>query len=155
MQEHGVFYEPSKRPVARVPGYTRGKTGCLTCRQTKKRCDGSDGRCDQCRRLKLRCLWELERDIVAAARTAPLSGPGSQIVLFKAPNPTQFGLEVSDETANGWNRRQALRYYIQAFAAILSTKIESNGFLTGMCVSRCWLSVTSPFTIAMAWPHDR
>lgn len=147
MQEHGVSLKSPDRSTVKVPSHTRGKTGCLTCRRRKKRCDGSDGRCEQCRRLNLRCVWEAERDIVAAAaRAAPSNTPDAQVALFKAPIANRFGLKVSDETANGWNRRLALRYYIQAFAAILSTNTENNGFLTGTFVQSLRINYSYPHT---------
>ncbi|RLV83864.1 hypothetical protein JA9_003578 [Meyerozyma sp. JA9] len=46
--------KPSSQPVKR-----RTKSGCLTCRQRKKKCDEDkvDGKCQACTRNFLQCCW--------------------------------------------------------------------------------------------------
>ncbi|KAL7904546.1 fungal transcriptional regulatory protein [Trichoderma velutinum] len=56
----------SKARVRRV------RTGCLTCKNRRKKCDETKPRCDDCRRLRLDCEWPpkcLKSKTVAAAVT--------------------------------------------------------------------------------------
>jgi hypothetical protein len=53
-------------------------------------------------------------------------------VIQMAPAPASFLQSDSEELAcRSLDRRLALRYYIQAFNAMLTTNLENNGFLTG------------------------
>ncbi|SPO05154.1 uncharacterized protein DNG_07840 [Cephalotrichum gorgonifer] len=45
---------PPSAPTTRP---TRSKTGCLTCRRRKVRCDEQRPRCSHCERLNLECRW--------------------------------------------------------------------------------------------------
>ncbi|OJJ31458.1 hypothetical protein ASPWEDRAFT_32090 [Aspergillus wentii DTO 134E9] len=45
-----------RRPRRR-PAYLRTKTGCLTCRQRKKKCDETRFICQNCSRGSLSCVW--------------------------------------------------------------------------------------------------
>lgn len=50
------------RPTARYPTtfrvrHPRAKTGCLTCRSRKKKCDEAKPCCAGCRRRDLDCIW--------------------------------------------------------------------------------------------------
>ena len=45
------------RHVKRKRGLTRTKTGCLTCRKRRKKCDGEVPLCGHCERLRLDCAW--------------------------------------------------------------------------------------------------
>ncbi|KAH0847646.1 hypothetical protein AYO21_02924 [Fonsecaea monophora] len=45
------------RAPRRRPAHLRTKTGCLTCRQRKKKCDEHRGVCHNCARRKTDCVW--------------------------------------------------------------------------------------------------
>ncbi|KAB8230235.1 Zn(II)2Cys6 transcription factor [Aspergillus alliaceus] len=45
------------RPPRRRPAHLRTKTGCLTCRKRKKKCDETPGTCSNCARRWLPCEW--------------------------------------------------------------------------------------------------
>ncbi|OGM44995.1 hypothetical protein ABOM_005796 [Aspergillus bombycis] len=45
------------RPPRRRPAHLRTKTGCLTCRKRKKKCDETPGTCSNCARRWLSCEW--------------------------------------------------------------------------------------------------
>ncbi|KAE8382002.1 hypothetical protein BDV26DRAFT_288977 [Aspergillus bertholletiae] len=45
------------RPSRRRPAHLRTKTGCLTCRKRKKKCDETPGTCSNCARRWLSCEW--------------------------------------------------------------------------------------------------
>jgi transcriptional activator protein UGA3 len=60
-----------------------------------------------------------------------MSRQSGNSVLNMAPAPTSFLQSDSEELASrSLDRRLALRYYIQAFNAMLTTNLENNGFLT-------------------------
>jgi transcriptional activator protein UGA3 len=140
MQEHHLtLHQSPSRRASKLQAYARDRRGCLTCRKRKKKCDNTEGRCQQCLRLNLHCEWEPERYVSAQTRhrspTWPLDADGhaGAITIIKAPDPLQFWSQATEEKGSPeiWNRRLALRYYIQSFAAILSCNVENNGFLSG------------------------
>ncbi|KIW33279.1 uncharacterized protein PV07_00139 [Cladophialophora immunda] len=45
------------RKPRRRPAHLRTKTGCLTCRQRKKKCDEHPGVCQNCAKRKIDCIW--------------------------------------------------------------------------------------------------
>ncbi|KAB8216341.1 fungal-specific transcription factor domain-containing protein [Aspergillus novoparasiticus] len=47
----------SYRAPRRRPAHLRTKTGCLTCRKRKKKCDETPGTCSNCARRWLSCEW--------------------------------------------------------------------------------------------------
>lgn len=57
MHAEALFEEENLSP----PRSKRSRTGCLTCRSRKKRCDetkcGTSQACTECRRLNLLCKW--------------------------------------------------------------------------------------------------
>lgn len=54
----------------RSKGFSRTKTGCLTCRQRRKKCDELKPTCTGCARNFIHCSWPSPRD---AQRTSPRS----------------------------------------------------------------------------------
>lgn len=46
----------------------RSRTGCLTCRRRKKKCDESHPSCSGCRRNNLECYWESNAPICTTRR---------------------------------------------------------------------------------------
>lgn len=46
------------RPARRRPAHLRTKTGCLTCRKRKKKCDESLPQCLNCTKQRRTCLWQ-------------------------------------------------------------------------------------------------
>ncbi|EAW14966.1 Zn(II)2Cys6 transcription factor [Aspergillus clavatus NRRL 1] len=50
------FRRPRRRPA-----HLRTKTGCLTCRSRKKKCDETGQPCDNCVKRKVVCVWPQER----------------------------------------------------------------------------------------------
>ncbi|KAH8110936.1 hypothetical protein DFH11DRAFT_728219 [Phellopilus nigrolimitatus] len=45
------------KPERRRPKYTRSKTGCLTCRKKKVKCDETKSVCQRCANSQLDCAW--------------------------------------------------------------------------------------------------
>ncbi|KAJ5535946.1 hypothetical protein N7513_009132 [Penicillium frequentans] len=53
--------KPSKtyRRPRRRPAHLRTKTGCLTCRRRKKKCDETRLQCLNCKKQNMNCVWKL------------------------------------------------------------------------------------------------
>ncbi|KAJ6097043.1 hypothetical protein N7499_001417 [Penicillium canescens] len=51
---------PYRRPRRR-PAHLRTKSGCLTCRKRKKKCDETQRTCLNCARQRLECIWQSDR----------------------------------------------------------------------------------------------
>ncbi|KAL5356446.1 hypothetical protein BJX96DRAFT_142825 [Aspergillus floccosus] len=49
--------QKSYRPARRPPAYLRTKSGCLTCRKRKKKCDERRNTCGNCARRWIKCVW--------------------------------------------------------------------------------------------------
>lgn len=49
--------DQSNNPQSQYPRPARSKSGCLTCRKRKVRCDELRPRCSHCTRLNLQCKW--------------------------------------------------------------------------------------------------
>ncbi|KAJ4856894.1 fungal specific transcription factor domain-containing protein [Trichoderma breve] len=118
----------------------RNRTGCLTCRRRRKRCDGVRDVCGHCIRLNLICHWQDPRNI--GEGSASSSHPVSQrprvtdhscvpLTIPIAPAPFQFLQSDAPELARrSLDRKLALRYYVQIFNTMLTTNLENNGFLS-------------------------
>lgn len=132
------------------PTKRRNRIGCLTCRRRyvrrttpitdfdandwdrRKRCDGTREVCGHCSRLNLVCCWQQPRDLGMPVSPRPMSGRTATSATQIAPTPTNFLHSDSKElSSRSLDRRLAMRYYIQAFNAMLTTNLENNGFLTG------------------------
>lgn len=73
-----------RKPVS-TTGKKRTKTGCLTCRKRKKKCDEEkiDGKCQACTRNFLQCCWP-----EAAVAEAVASAPAPEITKTPMSSPT-------------------------------------------------------------------
>lgn len=49
--------------------HRRSKSGCLVCRQRRKKCDENRPRCDVCTRTDSKCQWPPEAEVAARSRT--------------------------------------------------------------------------------------
>ncbi|KAL7910544.1 fungal-specific transcription factor domain-containing protein [Trichoderma velutinum] len=118
----------------------RNRTGCLTCRRRRKRCDGVRDVCGHCIRLNLICHWQGPRDVGegSASSSRSLSQRPQvtdhscvPLTIPIAPAPFQFLQSDAPELARrSLDRKLALRYYVQIFNTMLTTNLENNGFLS-------------------------
>lgn len=120
--------------TVKTVSHSRNRTGCLTCRRRKKRCDFIRDVCGHCSRLNLVCHWQNPRDLVEElSRSRSPTSPGQDIspTISFAPDPMQFLIgDTADQNQRSLDRKLALRYYIQTFTPILTTSLENNGFLS-------------------------
>ncbi|KAJ5731597.1 transcriptional regulator family: Fungal Specific TF [Penicillium malachiteum] len=93
------------RRVVKRRGTTRERTGCLTCRQRKKRCDLGQPVCKGCVRLNYMCRWE---DLRTCAGDNDTSGSVQQVAqpvnvpfqLLQNPDPILFWVDEHSDFAN-------------------------------------------------------
>ncbi|RKL23922.1 hypothetical protein BFJ68_g1080 [Fusarium oxysporum] len=129
-------------------GYTRQKRGCLTCRQRKKKCDQLYPICSHCLRLNLVCKREPPRSVLPSPGAATGGSEVTETRVVRTPSIDQqikevtqlcqpLGLSLEPGDANSKNlvgsRRVMLRYYTVTLAFLLTTNLENNCFLSGMC----------------------
>ncbi|CAG7991928.1 unnamed protein product [Penicillium salamii] len=122
------------RRITKRKGTTRERTGCLTCRQRKKRCDLGYPVCTQCVRLNYKCKWEEPRPLVQESThsTKEVSNQTVNIPfrLSQVPDPILFWVDDHSDNTSRSSRRHFLRYYAQTFTHMLTTNIENNSFLS-------------------------
>ncbi|KAJ9144058.1 Zn(2)-C6 fungal-type DNA-binding domain [Pleurostoma richardsiae] len=132
--------EVEARPQS-SPANRRQRSGCLTCRDRKKRCDQNYPVCDACRRLNFVCRREdpqRPRKPGRPRRPSPMANspkPASCACLStRVPDISAFWLQNGAGGASADDhaprRRLILRYYTQALAALITTNVENNCFLS-------------------------
>lgn len=116
-----------RRPLLRV------RTGCLTCRARKKKCDEGKPNCQGCLRNELDCQWPPEqppkptRQVVIGGSISSEhesgSGPGSSKSSWTPPQ----GEEVTEELARDMSLPQLQRTPHQSPGDITDTLLEHFG----------------------------
>ncbi|OQE26710.1 hypothetical protein PENSTE_c005G06472 [Penicillium steckii] len=123
------------RRVIKKRGTTRERTGCVTCRQRKKRCDLGYPVCRECVRLNYMCKWEEPRPVTQKSSSTKSTMSSNDIIntpfrLFDTPDPILFWVDEHADCTSPSSRRHFLRYYTQTFTHLLTTNIENNSFLS-------------------------
>lgn len=88
-----VKKQRSVRKCPTVTGKKRTKTGCLTCRKRKKKCDEDkvDGKCQACTRNFLPCCWPTSEAMPAQIKKTeeivltPISSPAFPAIAYPSP----------------------------------------------------------------------
>ncbi|KAF9886613.1 hypothetical protein FE257_011253 [Aspergillus nanangensis] len=68
----------STRVTSAMPAKWRTKSGCLTCRIRRKKCDEESKTCRACRRNRLTCIWESDKVPSAGKSNALVSQKNSE-----------------------------------------------------------------------------
>ncbi|KAK1846408.1 C6 transcription factor [Colletotrichum chrysophilum] len=119
----------------------RLRNGCLTCRDRKKKCDQVYPICGACSRLNFICRREdlkqprkrgRPRKSVPQDPSAEPRGPSASLTT-KTPDISAFWLQhgsaqIPEDFAA--QRRVVLRYYTQTLAALITTNLENNCFIS-------------------------
>ncbi|KAH9227074.1 hypothetical protein K456DRAFT_1849070 [Colletotrichum gloeosporioides 23] len=119
----------------------RLRNGCLTCRDRKKKCDQVYPICGACSRLNFICRREepkqprkrgRPRKSVPEDSSAEPGGPPASLTT-KTPDISAFwlqhgGSQIPEDFAA--QRRVVLRYYTQTLAALITTNLENNCFIS-------------------------
>ncbi|RDW60680.1 hypothetical protein BP6252_12063 [Coleophoma cylindrospora] len=137
-----IAVESDSKPKAKTQtkkrtGTTRLRTGCLTCRKRRKKCDEVYPICGHCTRLNLVCGREEPRalspdpfiqgnnggDVNAQVEKAVLQRRRFSILI---PNPSPATILPP---AHERSQRYLLKYYAQVLSMLCSTSVESNSFI--------------------------
>ncbi|XPS74024.1 hypothetical protein M3J09_006153 [Ascochyta lentis] len=84
---HGATTSTSASRAKR-PGWTRDRTGCLTCRRRKKKCNLQTPVCSHCYRLNYCCEWEPPRTVSASTAVRPASPASPTAIATSSPTAT-------------------------------------------------------------------
>ncbi|KAF1830148.1 putative Zn(II)2Cys6 transcription factor-like protein [Decorospora gaudefroyi] len=122
--------EPKPRQRRFAP---RSRTGCLTCRTRRKRCDNAQPQCKNCIRLNLTCEWQALRKIVAEPPVQPHStSPELQIAM---PLPSSLDPWDALPGDGALEQKHLLQYYIEALVPSISVAhIPTTSFYTSLYV---------------------
>ncbi|KAI9901931.1 hypothetical protein N3K66_003748 [Trichothecium roseum] len=86
---------PDDAPKARIK---RVQTGCLMCKQRKKKCDEIKPKCGDCRRLCLDCHWPPDRRAKETARkTAAKQAVAEPMRMNGLPYAETYGVNMSEQ----------------------------------------------------------
>lgn len=109
----------------------RSRTGCLTCRTRRKRCDNRQPQCINCTRLNLTCDWQAPRRLVTAASPPPASSPApdNQVAAPLLPSLHIWDALPSDEVSE---RNHLLQYFVEAFVPSVSVATTATSFYTSL-----------------------
>lgn len=130
-----------KRRVAKRTGTVRRRTGCLTCRSRRKKCDEVYPICGHCTRLNLVCKRETPRSVLtdepststteADAAPATASTTDSDAANMMVPRaPPAMDITSIMDARQGSSKRFFMKYYVQILANLLTTNQENNSFLS-------------------------
>lgn len=80
-----------------TPALKRTRTGCLTCRQRKKKCDEerTNGKCQACTRNFLSCGWPVDHSLLLSSHSA------SPVSLQNSPTDRHSKISVPDLCSPG------------------------------------------------------
>ncbi|CAO2651362.1 Nn.00g039320.m01.CDS01 [Neocucurbitaria sp. VM-36] len=120
--------EPKPRQRRFAP---RSRTGCLTCRTRRKRCDNRQPQCANCTRLNLTCEWQAPRKIVGepSRESSTSSSPELQIAIPLRASLDPWDALPSDEASE---RTHLLQYYVEAFVPSVSVASTPTSFYTSL-----------------------
>jgi transcriptional activator protein UGA3 len=114
----------------------RSRTGCLTCRTRRKRCDSQHPQCANCARLNLACEWQPQRKVVVETPSNPSSSasdssPSSDL---QVTGPLHSTLDFWDILPGGLDeaseRKHILQYYIEAYIPSISVATSATNYYT-------------------------
>ncbi|KAL4862816.1 fungal-specific transcription factor domain-containing protein [Aspergillus spectabilis] len=87
----------SYRRPRRPPAHLRTKTGCLTCRRRRKKCDERRDTCENCARRWLTCIWPSPTATAASDDIQPdFSMPMLSPSPAGSPSIESIGIRVAD-----------------------------------------------------------
>ncbi|KAF2126131.1 hypothetical protein P153DRAFT_378347 [Dothidotthia symphoricarpi CBS 119687] len=111
----------------------RSRTGCLTCRTRRKRCEPDSARpdCSNCKRLNLTCEWQAQRKVVVVGQSSESSSPSPE---SQAPGQLQPSIDPWDALPGDATseRKHLLQYYVEAFVPSVSVATTPTSFYTSL-----------------------
>lgn len=120
--------EPKPRQRKFAP---RSRTGCLTCRTRRKRCDNAQPQCANCARLNLKCEWQPPRKIVSEPSSPPSASKSLNLhtALSLRPGLDPWDALPGDHRAE---RMHLLQYYVEAFVPSVQVAPIPTSFYTSL-----------------------
>ncbi|EDU42669.1 TPA Zn II 2Cys6 transcription factor Eurofung [Pyrenophora tritici-repentis] len=109
----------------------RSRTGCLTCRTRRKRCDSAQPQCANCARLNLKCEWQAPRKVVAESPASPSRSKSPE---FQVAGPLSSSPDAWDALPgdHGSERMHLLQYYVEAFVPSVQVAPIATSFYTSL-----------------------
>ncbi|KAL5115350.1 hypothetical protein ACEQ8H_006726 [Pleosporales sp. CAS-2024a] len=120
----------------------RSRTGCLTCRTRRKRCDSQHPQCANCARLNLACEWQPQRKLRAEPSSASSSNLSEDMVSpeTQITGPLHSTLDYWDVLPGDLDaaseQKHILRYYIEAYIPSISVATSATNYYT--CLYMPW-----------------
>jgi transcriptional activator protein UGA3 len=110
----------------------RSRTGCLTCRTRRKRCDNRGPQCANCTRLNLTCEWQPQRKIVVElSPTSSSPSPDLRVV-----GPLRSSLDFWDILPGDLDEpseiKHMLQYYLEAYVPSVSVAASTSNYYTSL-----------------------
>lgn len=125
--------EPKTRQRKFAP---RSRTGCLTCRSRRKRCDNRHPQCNNCTRLNLACEWQPQRKIVTEISGDISDGPSSSGAELQVTGPLHSTLDFWDILPSSLDdaaeRKHILQYYVEAYVPSVSVASSATNYYTSL-----------------------
>ncbi|KAH7408763.1 fungal-specific transcription factor domain-containing protein [Phaeosphaeria sp. MPI-PUGE-AT-0046c] len=110
----------------------RSRTGCLTCRSRRKRCDNQHPQCNNCTRLNLACEWQPQRKVVADVSASPVPSDAQ----IQVTGPLHSTLDFWDVLPGGLDdaaeRKHILQYYVEAYVPSVSVASSATNYYTSL-----------------------
>jgi transcriptional activator protein UGA3 len=124
----------------------RSRTGCLTCRTRRKRCDSHHPQCANCARLNLECEWQPQRKVVVEASSTSSLTSTSTSSSSPSETSSSSALQVTGplhSTLDYWDilpcdldvaseQKHILQYYIEAYIPSISVATSATNYYTSL-----------------------
>jgi transcriptional activator protein UGA3 len=111
----------------------RSRTGCLTCRTRRKRCDSKHPQCSNCTRLNLTCEWQPQRKIVVESSSSSSPSPSPRL---RIAEPSGSSLDFWDLLPGNLDeaseKKHILQYYIDAYVPSVSVATSATNYYTSL-----------------------
>ncbi|OJA13069.1 hypothetical protein AZE42_01898 [Rhizopogon vesiculosus] len=130
---HGVVQQPRQEPQQRKrPKYTRSKTGCMTCRVKKIKCDEAKPNCMRCTHGQRDCTWP--EGVPARKKSTPRkdsidgrpSTADSSGLSETSTPPTRDSTPPKPRLSNDYNQPSMSRRQSDVFAPVPPVKFEED-----------------------------
>ncbi|OJJ43178.1 hypothetical protein ASPZODRAFT_1231259 [Penicilliopsis zonata CBS 506.65] len=120
----------SSSPRSKREAKKRTRTGCLTCRARKIKCDETPGRCANCTRVMLECRWPVMRAVVQRGGGRPRTAActGCRVARCRYKTDMTEVVEHVENTAEEEIDRDILLPHLDAFFTSVYP-VQGNAFI--------------------------
>jgi transcriptional activator protein UGA3 len=114
----------------------RSRTGCLTYRTRRKRCDSNHPQCANCARLNLACEWQPRRKVVAETSSSSSPDVASPSLDLQVTGPLHSTLDYWDvlpgDLDAASSQKHILQYYLEAYIPSISVATSATNYYTSL-----------------------